>query len=212
MTTEQDVPPEYRADRDEDARIAAYAKRLRDEIGAAELAIGKAQQTRLELGRMHYEMSDDSVGRSVADLLISARRSLLDAALVAGEFLRPIEDAEKDAEVERLRAEVDQLQRRLADRDRLPVPASHYCDSGNCGVCGDGTGDAAASASARAILAEDSARYHGFVAALDGTFRFCGLAPGHEDWCVDSDGHVIVTAAKPADAVNPVDGEGSDSD
>jgi len=28
-----------------------------------------------------------------------------------------------------------------AEAEETPVPASHYCDSGNCSVCGDGTGD-----------------------------------------------------------------------
>lgn len=30
---------------------------------------------------------------------------------------------------------------RVGVPERMPIPQSHYCDSGNCGVCGDGTGD-----------------------------------------------------------------------
>jgi hypothetical protein len=65
---------------------------------------------------------------------------------------------------------------------------------------------------AGAILAEDAARYHGFVRALDGTLRFCASAPGHKFGCRDSDGHVIITAVEPDTTTDAVEGEGSDLD
>lgn len=46
--------------------------------------------------------------------------------------------AEFDAEVRRRWIESSQ---QLGLDHGLPIPQSHYCDSGNCDVCGDGTGD-----------------------------------------------------------------------
>lgn len=35
---------------------------------------------------------------------------------------------------------------RIGVPEHMPIPAAHYCDSGNCGACGDGTGDGAPAA------------------------------------------------------------------
>ena len=197
-STEQDVPPEHQADPDEDARIAQLVRRWAQTIAAALDSAGKALAIIRDLERCDGELFESSAATNATAALNEAWERLYAAGGIARSRLKLVEEAERDAELERLRAEVGQLQRRLAD---------HACD-----VCGDGPGDVAASASARAILAEDATRYHGFVAALDGTLRFCALAPGHDDWCVDSDGHVIVTAAGPAAAPDPIEGEGSDLD
>lgn len=106
---------------------------------------------------------------------------------------------EKDAEVARLRAEVDQLQRRLAD---------HCGNTGSCDVCEE----KAELQRIDAIRAADAARYHGLVPALDGSLWFCASAPGHKFGCRASDGHVIITAAESVDGADPVEGEGSDVD
>jgi len=35
----------------------------------------------------------------------------------------------------------EEIAARVGVPETLPVPVGHYCDSGNCEVCGDGTGD-----------------------------------------------------------------------
>jgi hypothetical protein len=54
---------------------------------------------------------------------------------------------------------------RVGVPERMPVPASHYCDSGNCEVCGDGTGDGYDGDLSGRTLYEDPGEADGFGAA-----------------------------------------------
>lgn len=162
-------------------QIAAVTRQWALALIDAHAAVGVAMRLRESLADLDFDFGDSSASSVAKNNLGDAWRSLGNVKSVADTLLRPIVDAEKSAEISRLRAEVDQLQRQL-------------------------------SANAYAILAEDAARYHGFVRALDGTLRFCALAPGHENGCRDTCGHVIITAAEPDGSAEPIEGEGSDLD
>lgn len=161
--------------------VAATTRQWAKVLDEARTAVTRAQRLQQQLDNLDLDFSESSLNNAARLNLNDAWRSLDGVMTIADGLLKPFVDSEKEAEIGRLRAEVDQLQRQLA-------------------------------ANAGAILAEDAARYHGFVRALDGTLRFCAFAPGHEPDCRDSDGHVIITAVEPDGSAEPIEGEGSDLD
>jgi hypothetical protein len=136
------IDAEREAERLHLAQVADATRVWAMALGDARTAVMKAQRLHQQLDNLDFDFGESPLGRVARLTLNEAWRGIDSVMTIADGLLKPV----VDAELARLRAEVDQLQRRLADRDRLPVPASHYCDSGNCGVSGDGTGDAAASA------------------------------------------------------------------
>jgi hypothetical protein len=207
MSTEQDAPPQYGPE--QYARVAGLVRRWVRTIAAAASSVGQAQIILAELEDCDEELAGGTPADDATRALREAWRQLNFAVDVARDRLRLVEYAEKDTELDRLRAEVAELrqQRAVAAIDftsdsRLPLapclrPAWHGMCGPNPAPVNCQIAEHHAPDQADAVLAEDAARYHGFVRALDGTLRFCAFAPGHEPGCRDSDGHVIITVAGP---------------
>jgi hypothetical protein len=119
--TDPDIPPEYRADPDEGARIAGLVRRWAQAITTALAAAGEAQKILGDLERCDGELSESGAATDAREGLAAAWHRLYAAGDIALARLKLITDAEKDTELERLRAEVGQLRRRLAD---------HACGAG----------------------------------------------------------------------------------
>lgn len=95
--------------------ITVLVKRWPLAIEAARRAVQSARRILDELMCCDVEMFDSSVGEEATELLREALRRLDSAGVIARNRLKPIEEAEQHAELDRLRARNAELERLLAE-------------------------------------------------------------------------------------------------
>ena len=169
---------------------------------AIEIHLDGKPVTKLQAARACAEIGSEPVfiGEENAEGVIE------DAVLVSaryrmrGEIQRPEigcgqfcvdtpEEARQQARVLLLAAEIAELAEMIAAEqveaparvgvpEQMPIPASHYCDSGNCEVCGDGLEDAATQADDRGTCPQGNPYPDGTPwCALCGTHHRVASAP-----------------------------------
>jgi len=97
-----------------DAQITELVKQWPPAIGTARKAVQDARLILAELMRLDVEMFDGSAGNEAEQALTGAAHQLHSAEAIARDRLKLVEDAEKDAELARLRAENKALKLALA--------------------------------------------------------------------------------------------------
>ncbi len=108
------MTPDEQADAILEERITSLVKRWPSAIEDAREGVQGALAIFGELMKCDVETFDSAWSGEAETVLREAWQRLNQAFILAGERLRPIEDAEKDAELARLRAEVASLRQSLA--------------------------------------------------------------------------------------------------
>ncbi|HMH92536.1 MAG TPA: hypothetical protein VK586_15800 [Streptosporangiaceae bacterium] len=97
--------------------ITVLVKRWPQAIETARKAVQSARRILDELMCCDVEMFDSSAGDEATEALREALRRLDSAGVIARNRLKPIEEAEKNAELDRLRARNAELERQLAESE-----------------------------------------------------------------------------------------------
>jgi hypothetical protein len=119
-------------------QVAVVTRQWVQALRDTKTAVAEAQRLRGRLTDVDWEFSESSEGDAAREHLADAWQSVSDVTSIAADRLKPIEDAEKDAEIERLRAEIAELRQQRAveftmDSRLSSAPCLQPAAHGMCG-------------------------------------------------------------------------------